>query len=117
MTSAFNFGVLYFSISLSLNILLTLMIVGRLALHNRAIRNMVGASSQFGGLTGFVNVILVESCALCGVGSALFIGAWSVGSYLTDYFSWVYTATQVRAASTPQLITEHHCLIVVVIRL
>lgn len=97
MTSAFNFGVLYFSISLSLNILLTSMIVGRLILHNRSIRNMVGASSTFGGLTSFVNVILVESCALCGVGSALLIGAWSAESYLTEYFSWVFVATQVIA--------------------
>lgn len=94
-TSAPSFGLFYISISCSLNVLLTSMIVIRLVINNRIIRNAVGASSTIYGLSGFVNTMLIESCALFTVCSLLYIGSWIVQSYLTNYFQPAFTATQV----------------------
>ena len=94
-TSAPSLGVFYISISFSLNVILTFMIVIRLVIHVRIIRNAVGAPSTIYGLCGFVNTILIESCALFTVGSLLYIGSWVAESYLTNYFRPAFTATQV----------------------
>ena len=63
----------YWSISLSLNILLTLMIVVRLILHTRDTRNALGITG-IGGLCKAIIIMLVESCALFAVNSLLVIG-------------------------------------------
>ena len=88
-------GIFYISISVSLNVLLTSMIVTRLATHAKIIQNVVGAPSTIYGLCGFVNTMLIESCALFTVGSLLYIGSWIPQSYLTNYFRPAFTATQV----------------------
>ena len=70
LTGGVWFGLPYFSISLSLNVLLTLMIVVRLILHTRSIRTSTGK----GGINGLYMVIvtmLIESSALYGVSSLL----------------------------------------------
>ena len=53
----------YFSISLSLNVLLTLMIVIRLILHTRNIRAAMGIAGS-GRLSKAIVTMLIESCAL-----------------------------------------------------
>ena len=91
-----NLGLVYFSISLSLNVLLTVMIVTRLVLHNRTmIRNLVGARGTVSGLRSVVITLLIESCALNAVGSLLYLVPWSVASYVSNYFYPVFSMTQV----------------------
>ena len=63
----------YYSVSLSLNILLTLMIVVRLILHARNTRAALGIAG-IGGLCKAIIMVLTESCALFAVNSLLVIG-------------------------------------------
>lgn len=93
---AVNFGPIYLSISLSLNVILTAMIVTRLFLHNRILRNAVGPLSSPGGFTKFANTILIESCALSAVTSLVYIGSWGTGNYqVVNYIIPIFEATQV----------------------
>ena len=94
---AINFGIPYFSLSVALNVLLTCMIVFRLVLHSRNIRDAMGVP---GGLTGLYKAIvtmLIESSALYAVNSLLFIGPWGAGSHVADMFLPILAETQVRA--------------------
>ena len=59
-----NINVSYLSISLSLNVLLTLMIIARLLLHSRQIQSAVGVAAGVGRLYRTIIAVLVESCAL-----------------------------------------------------
>ena len=86
----------YFSISLSLNVLLTFAIVIRLILHTRATRTALGGSGM-GGLCKAIVTMLVESCALYAVSSLLVIGPWSVGSPITNFPPSIPEETQVCA--------------------
>jgi len=92
-----DFGLSYFSISLSLNILLTFMIVIRLVLHIRNIRTVMEAPSGFTGLYKTIVTMLIESSAVFTVSSLLFLGFWGSGSYVADVFSAIQAETQVRA--------------------
>ena len=59
-----NISIPHYSISISLNVLLTLMIVTRLVLHGRDIRTSMGIAG-IGGLCRAVITMLIESCDLC----------------------------------------------------
>jgi len=96
-----HFQLPYYSISLSLNILLTLMIATRLILHRRNIRNAVGSAAN-SGLYNTVVAILVESCALYAVASLLMIGTLGAESPVLVVFSAFIGPIQVIA---PFLIT------------
>ena len=91
----------YLSISLSLNILLTLMIAIRLILHARNTRAALGIT-KIGGLCKAIVVMLVESCALYAVSSLLFIGPWGAGNNVANFFSALLGYTQVRAFPQPR---------------
>ena len=86
----------YFAISLSLNILLTLMIVVRLILHTRSVRNVMGRTGS-GGFFKAIITMLIESCALYAVNSIVFIGLWGARNYAERLFRFTLTETQVRA--------------------
>ena len=88
-------GIPYFSISISLNILLTLLIVIRLLMHSRNIRNSVGAGA--GGVYKAIVTMLIESSALYAVSSILFIGPWGANSWVADIFLPILAQNQVRA--------------------
>ena len=62
----------YFSISLSLNVLLTLMIVARLVLHTRNIRTSMGIAG-IGGLCKVIITMLIESSVIYATSSLLVI--------------------------------------------
>ena len=90
------FDLPYFSISLSLNVLLTLMIVIRLILHTRDIRASMGGT----GISGLYKVIvtmLIESSALYAVSSLLVLGPSSAENSTADIFMPILVETQVRA--------------------
>jgi len=69
-----KFGVAYLSISVSLNVLLTLMIVIRLILHGRNVRTATGSLAGIGRLYKTVSTMFIESCALFTVSSILVVG-------------------------------------------
>lgn len=96
-TIAINFGLPYFSISLGLNILLTLMIVTRLIMHSRNIRKALGAPAGAGGLYKTIITVLVESSALYAVNSLLFVAPWGASSHVADIFLPILAETQVIA--------------------
>lgn len=91
-----NITISYYSISISLNVLLTLMIVIRLVLYSRNIRKATGATSGVGGIYKAVVTTLVESSALYAVAFLLYIGPWAANSYLALVFSPVLGGIQVR---------------------
>ena len=100
LTGGVWFGLPYFSIALSLNVLLTLMIVIRLILHTRNIRTSTGES----GISGLYKVIvtmLIESSALYAVSSLLVLGPSSAGNSASDIFIPILAETQVRAFPQP----------------
>ena len=91
-----DFGTPYYAISISLNVLLTLMIVTRLIRHSRNIRIAMGASARVGGLYKTAITMLVESCALYAVSYILFIGPWAIGNPVSNIFFPILAETQVR---------------------
>ena len=92
----------WFSISLSLNVLLTLMIVIRLILHTRNVRTAMGGTG-IGGLCEAIVTMLVESCALYAVSSLLVIGPWGAQNPVTNAFFPILAQTQVRASHDCEL--------------
>ena len=86
----------YFSISLSLNVLLTLMIVIRLTLHARGVRTAMGGIGS-GGLCKAIVTMFVESCAINAVTSVLVLGLFGAGNDAMDIFLPILPRTQVRA--------------------
>ena len=94
-------GIPYTSISLALNVLLTLMIVVRLVLHGRNIRKAMGPANGAGGLYNAVVTMIVESSALYAVNSLLFIGPWGAQSWVADLFLPVLVESQVSVPFTP----------------
>ena len=89
-------GIPYYTISLSLNILLTLMIVIRLTLQARDTRTALGMNG-IGGLCTAIVTMLIESCVLYAVSSLLVIGPWGADSPITNTFLPILNQAQVRA--------------------
>ena len=91
-----NFGIPYFSISMALNVLLTLLIIIRLVLYTRNTRTALGLTGV-GGLCIAIVTMLVESCAIYAMSSLLVLIPLAVGSHIESTFLAVLTQTQVRA--------------------
>jgi len=89
----------YLSVSIPLNVLLTMMIVARLVLHSKNIRAAMGAPAGIGGLYKTTITVLVESSALYAVSSLLVI--WDAGSRIAYIFLPILAETQVRAFPRP----------------
>ena len=95
----------YLSISVSLNVLLTLMIVIRLVLHTRNTRAALGMTG-IGGLSKSIITMLVESCALYSASSLLVLAPLAVNyNPISNFFVPVLPATQVCAFLRPSLRT------------
>ena len=91
-----NSGTAYLSISLSLNVILTLMIATRLILHSKNIRNAMGASAgPTNGLYTAIVTTLVESSAPYAIALILYIGPWAANSPATNMFTAVVGDIQV----------------------
>ena len=85
----------YYSISLSLNVLLTLMIVIRLTLYARSIRTPMGEIGS-GGLCRAIITMFIESCAINAMISVLVVGLIGAGSTAFFIFMFILPQTQVR---------------------
>lgn len=92
---AVNFGLPYFTISVGLNVLLTLMISVRLILHSRNIRGAMGSTSGVSSLYKAIVTMLIESSALYAVTSLLFIGTYASNNYASDIFLPILAEVQV----------------------
>ena len=106
---AANVGIPYFSISIAINVLLTLMIATRLILHSRNTRNALGTPSGASGLYEAIVAVLIESCALYSVNSLMYIILWTTGSWVTVTFLTFLTQIQVSPVSTSSLQPSHDC--------
>ena len=110
-----NIATSYNSISLLLNVLLTLMIVMRLIVHIRDIRNATVASDRSNGLhtaAATVAMMLVESYALYAGVLLAYIILLALKSWVVALFSGAVGAVQVRVVFTfPNglLILESNC--------
>ena len=89
------FGLPYLSLSLSLNVLLTLMIVVRLVLHGRNVRAATGSSAGISGLYKTIATMLIESSVPFALTSLLAVGPQS--SVMSDIFMPALAEAQVRA--------------------
>ena len=87
----------YFSISLSLNIILTLMIVIRLTLHARGVRTAMGGVGS-GGLCKAIVTMFIESCAIYSMSSVLVLAMMGAGSSAMNIFILIIAQTQVRTS-------------------
>ena len=95
------------STSLSLNILLTLMIVARLVLHSRDIRAILGAPlSGTSGLYKTTITMLIESCALFAVNSLLVIGLLFTNNHAANTFLAILAIIQVRVYPVAAVLTR-----------
>lgn len=86
----------YISISIILNILLTLMIVVRLVLHIKNIRGAMSSLVRPDRLYKIIITILVESSSLNAIGFLSFIGSWAVRSPVQNAFIHGLAEIQVR---------------------
>ena len=86
----------YVSVSVSLNVLLTLMIVARLIIHGRNVRAATGSPAGISGLYKAVATMLIESSALYSMNSLVLIGLWATKSDIAGFFLPVIAEVQVR---------------------
>jgi hypothetical protein len=93
--STVDFGLPYFTISVSLNVPLTVMISIRLILHSRNIRGGMGARTGVSSLYRTIVTMLIESSALYAITSLLFIGPYVAHNYASDIFLPVLAQVQV----------------------
>ena len=94
-----SFDYICYPISLALTIILTLMIVMRLVLHGRNMRDALGSGVNAGGLCKAIITTLVESYALYTVSFILSISLGYGHSPVEFIFDPIFAATQVRAIS------------------
>lgn len=94
-TASVSFGIPYYSISLSLNVILTSMIVARLILHSKNLQSAMGTTAKTGGLYKAIVTMLVESCALYAITYLLFMAPWSAGSFVGNAFFPILAEVQV----------------------
>ena len=90
------------SISVSLNVLLTLMIVIRLVLHSRNIRAATGSPAGISGVCNAIVTMLIESSALYAVNSLILIALWVADNDAAGAFIPILAETQVCAFSPPR---------------
>ena len=94
-------GDAYYSIALSLNALLTLMLITRLVLHSKNIRCVMGDQGGASGLYKAIITMLVESGALYAASFALLVGSCaSQSEVLQLIIPQITPGTQVRTVFT-----------------
>ena len=97
----------HLSISVSLNVLLTLMIVIRLILHDRAVRAAIGSPTGTSRLCKTIVTMLIESSALYAVNSLLLIVLWAAGNAASGIFLPIIAQNQVGFPHNYNLQTSH----------
>ena len=106
-----NIATSYYSICLSLNVILTFMIVIPLIMHIRNLRAATGTLDGSSGLhatAAAVVTMLIESCAPYAVTFMIYIIPWALYSPVAYLFPKVGSTMQVRVVST-----LGHCRLIV----
>ena len=93
-----NYGISYYSITALLNVLLTIMIITRLILQSRNIRNAMGGSTGATRTYTAVIVMIVESYALYTVTFLVFLGLWAAKNSAINAFFPFLVQVQVSIA-------------------
>lgn len=88
-----SFALPFFAISLSLNILLTLMIVLRLAAYRQKGRNIFGQA--YGQHYGSISTMFIESAALYTICSILLLATYATGHPINQIWLGISPAVQV----------------------
>ena len=101
VASSAPWNLAYLSTSLSLNVILTLMIVGFLLLARRRIRRVMKID-EHGWLFRRAHIVVVESSAIFAVSSLLVIGPWVTGSPIMFLFLPALAEIQVRTFPRPR---------------
>ena len=99
--AAVDFTLLYLSISVSLNVLLTFTIIIWFVLHTKNDRVPMGAPAGIGVLCKAITTMFVESSALYAVSSLLVLVPWIARSSIVEVFLPVLAETQVRTFLQP----------------
>jgi hypothetical protein len=85
----------YYGVSVALNVILTLMLVVRLAIHHRNIRNVSGLGAN--GLYKALIAMLIESCSIYSIALLIYIGVAASSNFAFEIFYPIISQTQVRA--------------------
>lgn len=93
-TPAADVGIPYILISVSLNVLLTLMIAIRIIRNSRGIRGMATSTSMSERYKTIITT-LTQSCALYTVNSLLFVASWGAGNCVAYIFMPILAEVQV----------------------
>ena len=93
--SGYGASLSYYSICVSLNALLTFMIVARLVWHTRNIGNAMGPSAGGSGVYRAVITMIIESHAPYAIAFVLYIAPWATSSPIQYIFSPILCETQV----------------------
>ena len=96
--AGFDVSIVNDSLSLSLNILLTLMIVVRLVLHGRSVRTATGSPAGLSGLYETLATMFIESSAIYAGNSLVLIGLWATSNPASYAFIPALTLLQVCAS-------------------
>lgn len=88
-----SFALPYFAISLSLNIVLTLMIVGRMAAYRRKGQEIFGRT--YGKHYGSIATMFIESAALYTICSVLLLVTYAIGHPINQIWLGLSPAVQV----------------------
>ena len=96
---AVDYGTSYFSITFSLNVLLTLMIIARLIRYNKNIRSAVGALDGVDAWYRSIIIIFVESCAPYAISLLLYLGPHAGKHNVANAFYPMIAEAQVRVVS------------------
>ena len=91
---ATSFALPFFAISLSLNILLTLMIVFRLAAYRQKGRDIFGKA--YGQHYGSISTMFIESAALYTICSILLLVTYAIGHPINQIWLGISPAVQVK---------------------
>ncbi|KAL5492820.1 hypothetical protein ACEPAI_4268 [Sanghuangporus weigelae] len=97
-----NFGIPYFSLSMSLNVVVTILIATRLLLYRRKLLQELGPQQV--SVIPYVSIaaMIVESSMFYAVFSLLFLGPYGAKSHISNIFLPIVSQVQVIA---PMLIT------------
>ncbi|KAJ6612711.1 hypothetical protein B0H10DRAFT_2278854 [Mycena sp. CBHHK59/15] len=88
------FGIPYFAISLSLNIILTLLIVGRIYHHQRSMNALFGHEQSYGRHYQLLLTMFIESAAMFSLISILLLITFALGNPINQIWLGVSPAIQ-----------------------
>lgn len=93
---AVNFGLPYFVITISLNVIISTIIAIRLFIYRYRMREAFPGDSSSSAPYASIAGLLIESSALYAIASILFIAPYAVGSHLSFVFLPILVQVQVR---------------------